>query len=95
MVFYWHFADLFQWPLTGVAQMLLFNRAAIYVFYSLNFGGVGGGRKDLAVATHPFPGTPRLLDWAAIPLPLFALLLCLGQFHQSQEEGGGGGERGQ
>ena len=96
----WHLrnatSDLFQWSLTGVAQMLLFNRAAIYLFYSLNLGGGGGGGgKDLAVATHPFPGTPRLLDWAAIPLPLFALLLCLGQFHQSQEEGGGGGERGQ
>ena len=90
-------SDLFQWSLTGVAQMLLFNRAAIYLFYSLNLGGGGGGGggKDLAVATHPFPGTPRLLDWAAIPLPLFALLFCLGQFHQSQEEGGGGGERGQ
>ena len=76
--------------------MLLFNRAAIYMFYSLNLGGGEGvgGRIWLAVATHPVTGTPRLLAWATIPLPLFALLLCLGQFHQSQEEGGGGGRRG-
>ena len=70
----WHLrnatSDLFQWSLTGVAQMLLFNRAAIYLFYSLNLGGgVGvGGRIWLWPPIH-FQGLPGCLIGLLYPFP--------------------------
>ena len=72
----WHLrnvtSDLFQWPLTGVAQVPLFDLVAFFGLYSgCCEGGWGGGEIGCDWLTK-FTGTPGCLLGLLYPFPLFS-----------------------
>ena len=55
----WHLrnvtSDLFQWPLTGVAQVPLFDLVAFFEFYSGCCEGGWGGVRSAVIALLRWP----------------------------------------
>ena len=97
----WHLrnatSDLFQRPLSSIAQVLLFDLVAFFGLYSPSGVGGWGGRRSAVIGcplVTPPPPSPGILQTTHARLSLPSRVEPLGRKFL-QYERTGGGERGQ